>query len=175
MLFRIGATENFNNKHPFKGSLFPVESFNKFAQKIVPRWLTTTHLHVAALIDTLKHTGPAIVICHSQGGEIVLKAAAEVPDYFAGIIAIEPSASTKSAETTSQVPCVLFAGDYLDSEQHWCRRLNQWLKWKTLVCDNLKIIQSGKDCASGHTHFPMLDNGSDHVMRLCIHTFEELT
>ncbi len=172
LLFRIGAKKNFTDKQPFKGSLFPVDSFENFAQKIVPRWLTTTHLHVAALIDTLRHTGPAIVICHSQGGEIALNAAAAVPEYFAGLIAVEPSASPKSVETTPQVPCVLFAGDFLDAEQHWCRRLEQWLEWSTFACDNLQLIQSGKDCASGHTHFPMLDHGSEEVLRLCMRTFE---
>lgn len=173
-LFRIGAKENFQRRQTFKGSRFPVESFEQFAQKIVPRWLTTTHLHVAALIDTLKRTGPAIVICHSQGGEIALNAAEVSPDLFAGLIGIEPSASPKSAETTPQVPCVLFAGDFLDSETHWCRRLEQWQEWKVYARDNLKIIQSGKDCASGHTHFPMLDRGSEKVLGLCIHAFEEI-
>ena len=175
VLFRIGAKENYQRRQTYKGSLFPVESFEKFAQKIVPRWLTTTHLHVAALIETLKYTGPAIVICHSQGGEIALNAAAVAPEYFTGLIAVEPSASPMSAGTTPDFPCVLFAGDFLDSETHWYSRQEQWQKWKTFAGDKLQEIQSGKDCASGHTHFPMLDHGSDEVLELCIQSFQNIS
>jgi len=167
-LFRIGTKECFEQRQAFKGSLFPVASFASFAQMIVPRWLTTTHLHVAALVETLKHTGPAIVICHSQGGEIAFNAAGFVPDGFAGIIAIEPSITFESDETTPSVPCALFMGDFLDCAHHWSQRADAWLRWQAQVGDKMKLVQSGKDCRNGHTHFPMLDQNSDEVLRLCL-------
>ena len=90
-LFRIGPPEGFAARTPFPGSLFPIEAFDAFARMMVPRWLTTTPLHVEALVALLQRTGPAVVICHSQGGEITLDAAMRVPQLFAGLIAVEPS------------------------------------------------------------------------------------
>jgi len=173
VLFRIGEKEGFPQRQAFTGSLFPVEWFDSFAQMIVPRWLTTTSLHVAALVDTLRRTGPAIVICHSQGGEIVFDAAGIAPECVAGIIAIEPSVTFESADTMPSVPCVLFMGDFLKSEPHWSQRADTWVKSQSLAGDTVELIQSGKDCAKGHTHFPMLDQRSDEVLKLCLQSMEK--
>ncbi len=74
-IFRIGPADGFATRTPFQGSLFPVEAFDAFVRNMVPRWLTTSPLHVKALIELLHNTGPAIVMCHSQGGETALDAA----------------------------------------------------------------------------------------------------
>ena len=90
-LFRIGPPEGFAARTPFPGQQFPVSAFDTFARSFVPRWLTTTQLQAQALIAVLERTGPAIVICHSQGGEITFDALEEAPRLFASIIALEPS------------------------------------------------------------------------------------
>ena len=175
LLFRIGSSQGFNKRRPYNGSLFPTDQFEQLTRMIVPRWLTTTRLQVAALSEVLKRTGPAIVICHSQGGEIALKALETAPENFAGLIAIEPSASPSDNREIPKVPTVLFAGDYLDSESHWAERLDLWSNWSDQAKEQdiqITMIQSGDDCASGHTHIPMLDQKSDLVLHLCMDVLE---
>jgi len=138
---------------------------------IVPRWLSTTSLHVDALINTLQYLKSAIVICHSQGGEIALKAAQQKPELFAGLIAIEPSAYPSSIENTPSIPTVIFAGDYLETSADWSARKLQWYNWVNLCIEQgekASMVSSGEHCAKGHSHFPMLDQKSDAVLEKCV-------
>ncbi|MBG6204285.1 pimeloyl-ACP methyl ester carboxylesterase [Labrenzia sp. EL_13] len=170
-LFRIGPSGGFSTRTPFENGQFPVKSFDAFSRMLVPRWLTTTPLHVAALVAVLKRLGPAIIICHSQGGEIALDAMAEVPDLFAGFIGIEPSTRLSDPELVAPVPTVLFAGDFLDIDHRWRERQQHWSDW---VVTNRKhggratLIRSGHDLRSGHTHMPMLDHGSEDCLSACL-------
>ncbi len=174
-LFRIGSKENFAQRLAFDGALFPVTNFSQFSRMIVPRWLSTTTLHISALLDTLKRIGPAIVMCHSQGGEIALKAAQQAPDLFAGLIAIEPSAAPENIELTPSIPTVIFAGDYLNAEAHWVLRSQQWQQWIEDVSKlgvEAGLIKSGVDCSAGHSHFPMLDKKSENALEKILQLFE---
>lgn len=170
-LFRIGPADGFSTRTPFENGQFPAEAFDTFSRMLVPRWLTTTPLHVAALTAVLNRLGPAIVICHSQGGEIALDAMAEVPDLFAGLIGIEPSTRLSDPKLTASVPTVLFAGDFLDIDHRWRDRQQNWSDWVTTTRmhgGKATLIRSGQDLRQGHTHMPMLDHGSEECLSACL-------
>ena len=167
-LFRIGEPDDFAIREAYAGSLFPVEAFDAFARMLVPRWLTTTPHHVAALIATLRRTGPALVFCHSQGGEITLDAIHEAPELFAGLVAVEPSAEAQSVEDLNSIPTVVVAGDFLDINPFWVARHTAW---KQLCADlaagggRAELLSSGDTLQTGHTHLPMHDHGHDLVLQ----------
>lgn len=171
VLFRIGPRDGFATRIPFQNGRFPAEHFDAFSRMLVPRWLSTTPLHVAALVAVLKRIGPAIVICHSQGGEIAMDAMQEVPQLFAGFIGIEPSTMLNNPDAIAAIPTVLFAGDNLDTDPHWIERQQIWTDWvNTLVKygGKARLLRSAHDLQSGHTHMPMLDHGSEDCLKACI-------
>ncbi len=92
-LFRFGPPEGFSDRLPFPGQQFPVEHIERLARSLTPRWLSTSRLQIAALVAVLEKTGPAILVTHSQGGEIGFDAQALRPDLVAAIVAVEPSAA----------------------------------------------------------------------------------
>ena len=162
-LFRIGPRENFVTRKPFERSLFPVDNFDAFARMQVPRWLSTTSLQVTALVEALKRIGPAIVVCHSQGGEVTLDAMALAPTLFTGLIALEPSATPSQPNTGAQIPTVLFMGDNLDAEPHWVQRRENWRRWND-HSPEVSLIESGINVKAGHSHLPMLDLENENAL-----------
>lgn len=162
LLFRIGATPGFETRTAFDGQRFPVAHFNTFARSFVPRWLGTTQLHTAALLAVLAKTGPATVICHSQGGEVVFDAHHTDPDLFDTIIALEPSALPKDAAALGDTPLVLAVGDFLDVEDHWITRNQAW-------CDlaetgqNVRLV-GPETFGYGNSHMLMMDDNSKAVL-----------
>ena len=175
-IFRIGPPEGFDTLTPFSGSLFPVEAFDVFARMIVPRWLTTTLLHVDALVALLERVGSAIVMCHSQGGEITLDAAKRVPERFAGLIGIEPSTTLDDPLILRGIPTVLFAGDFLDCAPHWRTRDRVWRSWVRSMAkaDIPASLVSRPKGQAGHTHFPMLDHHSEKCLEVCLQAYSDL-
>lgn len=161
-LFRIGHKQGFETRSAFDGQRFPVAHFDTFARSFVPRWLGTTQLQTAALLAVLAKTGPAKVICHSQGGEVVFDAHNSAPDLFDSIIALEPSALPNGAAALGDTPLVLCVGDFLDVEDHWITRRQAW-------CD---LVKAGRDLrlvgpetfGSGNSHMLMMDDNSKTVL-----------
>jgi len=161
LLFRIGSAENFFNRIPFDKQRFPVDQLEGFARSFVPRWTSTTSLQVSALIAVLQRTGPSIVICHSQGGEIVFDAHNSNPELFAEIVALEPSNFPARAEVLSGTPTRILAGDYLDINPQWIERHSEWIK----LCSEPGVELIGSDqLGRGNSHMLMLDNNSEIVL-----------
>lgn len=170
LLFRIGAADDFDARRPHPGSLFPIDDFDRFARMLVPRWLSTTPLQVEALVAVLRKIGPAIVICHSQGGEITHDAMSRVPELFTGLIAVEPSARLEDAQAAAGIPTVLAAGDFLDADM-WQERQHNWRAWVTTVAERggqATLLEAGNGLAAGHSHLPMLDQGSEACLDACV-------
>ena len=161
VLFRIGPREGFATRTPFDGQRFPVARFDAFAQSFVPRWLTTTALQTDALLAVLERTGPATVICHSQGGEIVFDAHARRADAFAAIIAVEPSGFPETAQELCGTPLTLVAGDYLDVGLHWRTR---HAAWQALARDPAVKMIGADRIGPGNTHMLMADGNSEAVL-----------
>lgn len=166
VLFRFGAIEGLETRDAFAGQQFPVEAFDVFQQRIVPRWLSTTPIQSKGIVDVLDHLGQATVICHSQGGEIIFDAVAERPDAVCGILAVEPSAFPQQ---NLNCPVVFMAGDYLETAQHWIDRSSRWRKSTEElsargVC--AQYVDTVTEIAPGGSHFLMMDRHSADVLAL---------
>ena len=169
-LFRIGELEDFSERKAFRGSQFPVSKFDDFARVFVPRWLSTSRLHVNTLVALLKKVGPAIVICHSQGGEISVDAMAEVPELFAALIAIEPSSKLEKTETRINGPTTIVAGDFLD-QAFWQTRYKGWCDWVSSISENgdvATLLQPDHGLQRGNSHMLMMDKNSADVLDVCL-------
>lgn len=166
-LFRIGSKTDFHNRRPFAGSQFPVSSFDSLCQRFVPRWLTTTPLHVAAVCAALETLGEAIVMCHSQGGEIATDAMAIMPERFTALVAIEPSAFPQLDSAWLRRPTVILGGDYLDSDAQWSQRKVAWQEWvRTVQTSGIpaQYLDPDNGLGRGNTHLPMFDKNSKDVL-----------
>lgn len=172
-LFRIGHPENFSTRTPFAGSQFPVQAFDHFARLFVPRWLTTTPLHVRALRAVLARTGPAMIICHSQGGEIAMDAITQAPELCTAFICLEPSTTVTKPDKLRHIPTVIFAGDFLDTAPHWTQRHADWVNWvETLNTIGGRItLVTGE---AGHTHFPMFDRDNAQCLNMCLRAIDPM-
>jgi pimeloyl-ACP methyl ester carboxylesterase len=159
VLFRIGPRDGFATRTPFEGQRFPVTQFDAFARGFAPRWLSTTPLHVAALCEVLKRTGPAIVVCHSQGGEITFDAHQQAGHLMEHIIALEPSGYPQDVATLGKTKFTLCVGDYLDVNPQWRARRDAW---GALVASNpdVRLIDSLED-GGCNSHMLMMDCNSD--------------
>lgn len=159
-LFRFGPPEGFAQRAAFPGQQFPVEALETFAQRFVPRWLTTAPLHSAGLVAVLERTGPAIIICHSQGGETTFSALERRPDLVVAVLAVEPSAFPSDADPFRACPLVIAMGDHLDVAHHWRERARRWAELvDTARTSGAKawLLDTAKEVAPGGSHMLMMD------------------
>lgn len=176
-LFRFGTRGGFRTRTPFPHQKFPVEHLDKFAQHFVPRWLTTTPLHVAGLISVLERTGPAIVICHSQGGEITFDAQAKIPSLIKAIIAVEPSTAECDLITMQECPLVLMKGDHMDEDPDTAERARRWVA----LIDNLtnlggraRLLDTVSEIAPGGSHMLMMDQHSKECLDVALQMLSDV-
>lgn len=164
-LFRIGPREGFASRTPFEGQQFPAGQFDTFARWFVPRWLTTSGVQADALLAVLERTGPAIVICHSQGGEIAFDAHRRDPARFAAIIALEPSGYPDDAAELSATPTRIIAGDYLDADPAWIGRR---AAWSALASGENVTFTEAPDIGTGNSHMLMCDRNAREILDLAL-------
>ena len=157
-LFRIGPASGFAERKPFEGQLFPVGAFDRFSRSFIPRWTSTTPLQTAALLAVLEKTGPSIVVCHSQGGEIAFDACRSDPSKFDRIVAVEPSAPADGVE----VPLTMCAGDFLDTSKVWTERDRDW---RAAVDGGAgRAYLGAKEFGPGNSHMLMMDSNNAEVL-----------
>ncbi|MEP1696501.1 MAG: alpha/beta fold hydrolase [Paracoccaceae bacterium] len=166
VLFRIGTKEGFATRTPFDGQKFPVAYFDTFARSFAPRWLHTTQLHTNALVAVLRKTGPAIVICHSQGGEITFDAQAKAPELFKRIIALEPSGLPSDFAAVRDLDITILAGDFLDTAPHWQKRSVDWTEFAAAASSTVQ--QQKTLLTKGNSHMLMMDKNSDLILELML-------
>ena len=164
-LFRIGPPEGFTDRKAFDTQRFPVAHFEAFARNFVPRWLSTTPLQVEALLAVLERTGPATVICHSQGGEITFDALKKDPKNIAHIVALEPSCAPTMEEDLNGRNLTVVIGDFLDTSAFWETRSQTW-RTMTRFAQTRLIDTSAMH--RGHSHMLMSDNGSEALLHAVI-------
>lgn len=163
-LFRFGLAQDFDSRKPFPEQQFPIDYLETFARSFCPRWTSTSALQVAALIAVLEHTGPAVVISHSQGGEIAFDAAVSRPELFSSIIALEPSVAPFNVQPIANIPTILVHGDYLDKISISRSQRKQWLE----IVESLnshgggaEILDLSSAVTAGTSHMMMMDKCSD--------------
>ena len=162
-LFRIGPAEGFAERRAFDPCLFPVGSLDDLARRFCPRWLTTGPMQRDALAAVLARTGPATVICHSQGAEAVFDLEAERPGLFAAIGAVEPSSRPPGGGLAGGAPLAILAGDNLDVADHWAARAEGWRRVRGAV-----YLDGAAEVARGVTHLPMMDGRNGDLLELLV-------
>ena len=167
-LFRFGEAEGFTTRRAFPGQRFPVNCLEAFARGFVPRWTSTTDAQVSAFLALLERLGTASIVCHSQGGEIALRALAAAPARVAALVALEPSGvpAMRAAETLP--PITLLYGDYLSADPIWKALLRSW----TALAERQEEV-SLVDLSTaypGTSHMAMLDRGMEAIAELVADT-----
>lgn len=168
-LFRFGAAEDFAARTPFQNQKFPVAHLERFARSFVPRWLSTTPLHTQVLLGALEKTGPAHVICHSQGGEITFDAHSRAPDLFRSIVALEPSGSPEDLHLLSQTHLCCVIGDFLDTSPLWRARRADW---ERLAHTPHGHLVNASDIEPGNSHMLMQDTNSEKILAAVLRWIE---
>ena len=171
-LFRFGAPEDFPLRRAYPGLQFPIEYFDGFLQRIVPRWLSTALQQTDGLVAVLDRLGEASLICHSQGAEIGFDACARCAASVQGVLAVEPSAFPGG---DIGCPVVILAGDNLDSAQHWADRSVIWEASITSLKERGgqgTFIPTARDIAPGGSHFLMMDHHMADVLEAGLHALQ---
>jgi len=175
-LFRFGTTENFNTRTAFADQQFPIKALDYFANYFVPRWLSTSQLQVDALVMLLEKLGQSVLITHSQGGELGFDAAQQKPQSVAGIIAIEPSSTSRSLDAYRHFHTVIVQGDYLSSTDRWSERADSWQTMiNQLNCGAARgtLVDLPTKVGPGNSHFPMMDFNSEACLDVALCTFNQ--
>jgi len=163
-LFRFGEATNFESRRAYEGQQFPVEQLEGFARGFCPRWTSTTPVQATALIAVLEKTGPAILISHSQGGELAFDAALARPGLVTALIALEPSGSPRNPDALRNIPLRIVHGDYLDRDAIWPVQLEAWKKLTGTLTDlgaGVELIDLSATVAPGSSHMMMMDRESE--------------
>ncbi|MGP1396434.1 MAG: alpha/beta fold hydrolase [Inquilinaceae bacterium] len=165
-LFRFGPPDGFADRRAFDGQQFPVDCLDEVAKGFVPRWTSTTDAQVAALRAVLERVGQAILVCHSQGGEVAFRAAAGAPDRVAAILAVEPSGAMDAVADLATIPVTVVHGDYLDTAPIWRDLAARWTTMAQRLRDRggRAAIVDLTRIAAGASHMPMMDRASDRYL-----------
>jgi len=167
-LFRLGRADGFATLTAFPCQRFPVDAFDRFAHSFVPRWFGTSALQTRALLAALDRIGPALVICHSQGGELAFDALAQAPHLFSALLALEPSGVPDAPEALGTTPITLVTGDYLDTADFWIARNRDWTNLTGTGAAVQRI--DTRDLGGGNSHMLMMDNNSEAVLDAALGT-----
>ena len=164
-LFRFGLAEDFVARRVFPGQRFPVAHLDDFVRSFVPRWLSTTDAQVAALGAAIRRIGPVDLVCHSQGGEVAFRAAAEAPDLVRAVVAIEPSGFSEGLDPARQRVLTVL-GDYWDASPEDVAREQRIqafadrFRSRGAVSEVWDMAARGRP---GHSHMLMMDAGNDSL------------
>lgn len=170
-LFRLGGDGGFAARVAFDGQRFPLAAFDTLTQQFVPRWPTTRDAHVDAVSAVLRRTGPAVLIGHSQGGDIAQRVVLGAPDLVAATVVIEAGGfpgDLGDADIGGHRFLYLL-GDFLEATPAWvilrarglevCRALTK----RGAKVDYVELPDQG---IHGNTHMMMMDDNSDEIAAL---------
>ena len=167
VLFRLGPRDGYGARRGFDGQRFPVEAIEHFARRFVPRWTSTTAAATAAFSAVLERLGQAIVICHSQGGQIAFTAGAQDPDRLAAMVAVEPSGFSMEVGPWRDKDIYMVYGDYQDAETGVPNLLSAGRAWASgaqAAGAHLEMVHLPETGVRGNSHMLMMDDNSDVVL-----------
>jgi len=169
-LFRFGAPQDFSARRPYPGQQFPVDHLDALGFSFVPRWISTTPYQCDALCALLQTLGRVLLLCHSQGGEVGLQAAARLPGCVAHVLLVEPSGFTRQTASLRDVPVTIAYGDFLTCTQTWRTLREQWEAFAHALRAHggrAELLDLTK-AAPGASHMPMMDMASDAYLDLLL-------
>lgn len=167
VLFRIGPREGYLGREGFPGQRFPVAAFEQFVRQSVPRWTSTTPAATAAFSAVLARVGKAIVICHSQGGQIAFGAGARAPERVAAMVAVEPSGFSEETAPWRGKPIQMIYGDYQEAETGVHNLMlagRAWAEQAVAAGAEVEITHLPTQGIHGNSHMMMMDDNSDAVL-----------
>lgn len=169
-MFRIGEREGYAtdqaHRSPFPGSRFPLESFDTFGAQFVPRWTDHGHETLNAYYDALRQTGPVWLVAHSQGGNLALEAVARHPEFFRGVVVIEPASAPPDPGDASRVPHLIVWCDNIDKAPAWVsyrESVDAYVDKLDAMGGNVQLLDLPAIGIRGNSHVPMADLNSDNV------------
>lgn len=168
-LFRFGEAGTYGTRSAYEGLQFPAEALDSFGAQFVPRWTSHGPQTLSAYEQVLARSGPVWLIAHSQGGNFAMEAAARWPQFFKGVVVIEPAAAPADTGAAHEVPHLFLWGDYLGQSQTWVSYREKvdahaaQLRAAGGIADVLDLPAEG---ISGNSHVPMMDLNSDQVASL---------
>ncbi|MFV0385875.1 alpha/beta fold hydrolase [Paracoccus sp. (in: a-proteobacteria)] len=176
-LYRLGEAADFATRRPFANQKFPVEALEALARSTVPRWLSTTALQIDGLASVLERLGRAVLVCHSQGGQIAFDATERHPRRVAGIIGVEPSTLARDLARIRDIPVVILQGDFLDRQDRWITRRAEWHAFVdslTATGGRACLIDTVAEIAPGGSHNLMMDRHNAECLDHALHALERL-
>jgi pimeloyl-ACP methyl ester carboxylesterase len=166
-VYRIGPADGFTERRAYPGGRFPVGHFAEACRQIVPRWLTTTGAHIAALEALFERLGRCLVVAHSQGGGIAAHAAARQPGRVAALALLEPhSLPGRGDGDIAAAPQLIVAGDFIGAAPVYHGLSETWRGYLDTVTraggrgDYYDLPALGHP---GNSHMLMMDENSDAV------------
>ena len=172
-LFRFGPQDGYSHdvsqRKPHDGLLFPVDHLTHFSAQFVPRWTNHAAQTLDAYFDALEKTGPVWLIAHSQGGNFALEAAARHPEFFRGVVIIEPASAPAETGEAHKVPHLFLWGDYIQNSPTWVsyrKRADAYASELAASGGSVDTLDLPATGILGNSHVPMMDRNSDVIAAL---------
>lgn len=167
-LFRFGPAEGFADRQAFAGCRFPVERLDELIKGCVPRWLTNNDAAVAALVAVLERLGASVLVTHSHGGEIALRAAFARPELVRAVVAIEPSGFPVAPPPDGRPgpPVLIVMGDYLAATPLWTDlvgRVDGFAAEARRWGGDAELWRLAELGITGNSHMMMMDNNNAEI------------
>jgi len=172
-LFRFGKAAGYSSdrslQQPFAGLRFPLDHLDGLVGQFVPRWTDHGKQTLGAYYQVLQRVGPVWLVAHSQGGNFALEAAAHYPEYFKGVVLIEPASAPMEIGKAWQVPLLFIWGDYIGKSPTWVAYrevVDHYINRLKQAEGQVDILDLPEQGIRGNSHVPMMDNNSDEVAGL---------
>ena len=171
--FRIGQGAGSWNADPgqmkvLPGNQFPVEAYDTFMKKVVPRWMSTDGATIAAYTALLDKLGPSAVLCHSQGCGFGFRVAQARPELFKALVAIEPAVAgdPDQAGKLKDVPTLIVYGDFIDGDARWPTMRQFALDYAAAMRaagGSVDVVNLPDIGISGNSHMLMMDKNNGAI------------
>lgn len=169
-LFRFGEPDGYATdpaeRRPVEGSLFPTEALDTLGRQFVPRWADHGTDILAAYYEALARVGPVWLIAHSQGGNFALEAVARHPEFFKGVVVVEPASAPGGFEPSPAVPHLFVWGDHIERFPYWVHiraTVDRYADSVRSAGAPVEVIDLPAEGIRGNSHVPMMDRNSDAV------------
>lgn len=164
------------------GLQFPLESLEQFLKQNVPRWTTTAEMALEAYIAYLHKMQESVIVGHSQGCYMAIRAALATPQNVRAIVMAEPSAlwlpdfDKVDVSVLSDIPQVMIFGDYTDKSEQWTNyRKKLWDYSERVVKAGGKVnwIDLPKQGIYGNSHMLIMDKNNLQIADIAQKWMEE--
>ncbi len=173
--FRIGPKNGYDpdltQAVAYEGQRFPTGAFHAFASQFTARWPGFTRAVKSAYDDLLAQSETDnVIIAHSEGARYALEAALRAPKTVRAVVIVEPAGVPAMSEMRPDfrdIPVLALWGDYLARNKRWQsfhERFGCFVEDAGLT--RCAQVDLNTVCGRGHSHFPMLDDGSEAVWAL---------